>query len=109
MTLINDSQFRPVRRRHTRAPDRIDFAAVSVIFPVKDNQAGIDRACTQAWRVLSHTPPRELIVVDNNSAKPVRLTTPRGIQPFHVRRIDCSTPGPAAARNAGARAATGKW
>lgn len=109
MTLINDSHFRPVRRCHIRAPSCIDFAAVSVVIPVKDNQAGVDRLCAEAWRVLAHARPREVIIIDNNSATPIRVPTPRRDQPFPVRRIDCPIPGPAAARNAGARAATGKW
>jgi GT2 family glycosyltransferase len=109
MTLLNDSDFRTVRRCHTRAPACIDFNNVSVIVPVKDNQTGVDRLCAEAWRALAHTPPREVIIVDNNSAVPTRVPTCRRGRPFRVRRLDCPTPGPAAARNAGASAATGKW
>lgn len=81
---------------------------VSVVVPVKDNQVGASRLVA-AFSVLNEAEqPGELILVDNMSELP--LAKPEAQQSvFSVLVVRCSTPGPAAARNTGARLATGSW
>lgn len=68
----------------------VPAADLTVVIPVKDNQAGIDR-------LLAALGPERVIVVDDGSAVPVRA--PRVIRHDQSR-------GPAAARNTGLAAAT---
>lgn len=84
-------------------PRRLDPDAVSVVIPVRDNQAGLDRLLASLRRVG----PLEVIVVDDDSALPVQVA---GRSPSSsVRVVRGSGLGPASARNAGARHARGEW
>ncbi|MBS4101107.1 mycofactocin biosynthesis glycosyltransferase MftF [Tsukamurella paurometabola] len=73
------------------APDSPVAGAVTVVIPVKDNQAGLTR-------LLSALRGLPVIVVDDGSAAPVRAPGTRVIRHARAR-------GPAAARNAGLAAA----
>ncbi|MFY0594209.1 glycosyltransferase [Roseivirga sp.] len=83
---------------------------ISVIIPVKDNQAGIHRFLVSFF--LTQIPdnyPKELIIVDNNSAVPVVI--PEGFlnRGLSIENYECKKIGPAAARNIGAKNARGQW
>lgn len=74
---------------------------VSVIIPARNAEATLAR-CLEACLAQSYA-DREIIVVDDGSSD----STPRIAQEFKVRLITQPPRGPAAARNAGARAANG--
>ena len=101
--LTNSSRASNTRDRALHGPRRLEPDAVSVVIPVKDNQAGLDRLRDS----LSPLKLLEVIVVDNNSSPPVRI--PEGPSETPMRVVFGSTPGPAAARNTGARHAAGEW
>ncbi|GMU92826.1 MAG: hypothetical protein AMXMBFR4_18840 [Candidatus Hydrogenedentota bacterium] len=74
---------------------------VSVIIPARNAEATL-APCVEACLAQSYA-DREIIVVDDGSSD----STPRIAREFHVRLITQPPRGPAAARNTGARAATG--
>jgi GT2 family glycosyltransferase len=87
----------------------LDLADLSLVVPVKDNQLGIERLLAACLDIFSpgHC-PKEIIIVDNGSAPP--LAVPNFASwglPLQV--VTCARPGAAAARNLGARTATGAW
>ena len=86
-------------------PRQIRAADVSVVVPVRDNPAGVQRFL-DALR-FHPTLPGEVIVVDNGSSPPMRLAESELTIP--VRLIRCEKAGPASARNAGAAVAAGRW
>lgn len=76
---------------------------------MKNNQQGIERLLQVCLDVFTPSNcPREVIVVDNGSQPPLIVPnlTSWGF-PLHC--LVCSRPGPAAARNLGAKHATGEW
>ena len=82
---------------------------ISIIIPVKNNQAGIDRFLGKLISVTAQQDyPHEVIIVDNNSAPPIYLELDSNY-PIPVRLAHCSIRGPAAARNVGVRLAKGNW
>jgi glycosyltransferase involved in cell wall biosynthesis len=88
-------------------PNSIAANNISIVIPVKNNQAGIDRfLVTLVDNVMPQDYPKEVIIVDNNSDVPLQVT---GEFPFSVKTFSCSKPGPAAARNVGVVAAHGEW
>lgn len=93
---------RPARTLDLHAP-AIDPTKVSVVIPVKDNQKGIDELLTSIKKLS--VLPKEIIVVDNLSDPPIRAEFCQS----DTRLLSCKIPGPAAARNLGARYATGDW
>jgi len=83
---------------------------ISIIIPVKNNQPGIDAFLTQFF--LTHSCehyPRELIIIDNNSVKPIVVADCFHREGLEIRVSSCAKPGPAAARNQGATQAGGAW
>lgn len=91
-----------------RAPTTLLPQDVSVVVPVRDNPTGISRlidalqACSDAGQG-----PREVIIVDDGSREPVSTASRAGSVPITVvRQLGA---GPARARNAGAKLATGSW
>jgi glycosyltransferase involved in cell wall biosynthesis len=78
---------------------------VTVVVPVKNDQRGIDRLLDAFERLPASARPAEIVVVDNGS-EPALVLKPTGI-PAQLRL--CQTPGPAAARNIGWRAASSPW
>jgi glycosyltransferase involved in cell wall biosynthesis len=78
---------------------------VSVIVPVFNDQAGIDK-CLEALTTQSYAQNRyEIIVVDNNSEPPIYLKSKAN---FHVQLVRCGTAGSYAARNQGIAASSGE-
>lgn len=84
---------------------------ISVIIPVKNNQAGIDRFLSVFFDVIQeHEFPKEIIIVDNNSKIRIQIQEHISIGwKVPIRILHCTTPGPAAARNMGVRNALGDW
>lgn len=76
---------------------------ISVVVPVLDNQRGIDRLCAWLRRVPEDCRPAELVIVDDGSSTPIQCDERL------ARVIRTSRAGPAAARNAGWRAARAEW
>lgn len=77
----------------------------SVIVPVFNDLAGITRTLEGLCRQSRPLDGIEVVVVDNGSELPVRLSAQ---YPFSVKVIRCETPGSYAARNAGASVAKGE-
>jgi glycosyltransferase involved in cell wall biosynthesis len=82
---------------------------ISVVIPVRDGAALLD---AQLARVLSQTTrlPMEVVVADNGSREPAvrRVVESWRATDSRVRLVDAAArPGPAAARNLGAEAASG--
>lgn len=83
---------------------------ISIIIPVKDNQTGIERLLSSFFETQKPEQyPGELIIVDNNSS--VLLTVPGEFHRYglYIQVYTCKKPGPAAARNFGAKHAKGQW
>jgi glycosyltransferase involved in cell wall biosynthesis len=109
MTFLSPFGIKPLKPGKGKAPCLLDLKDLSLVVPVKDNKQGILRLLTACLDAFSpcHC-PREIILVDNLSSPP--LTVPKFASwglPLQV--LVCSRPGAAAARNLGARTATGKW
>ena len=96
---------RPWRRTSARShhPERPRVDDISVVVPVRDNWRGIERLAAWWDRLPPNARPRELIVVDDGSQAPVPPMS-HGVRVLRIAGL-----GPAAARNAGWRAATGSW
>lgn len=109
MTFVHSFAIQPPQRGEQMVAGSFDLANLSLVVPVKNNQEGIRQLLQACLDVF--TPghcPREIIVVDNGSSPP--LVVPN-LVPWDVplRLLVCSRPGPAAARNLGAKHATGEW
>jgi len=102
--------YTPPKLGDLTAPFTLSCSDVSVVIPVRDNQAGID--CFLAALFETHdftTLPREVIIVDNASAVPIHIAERFEHRGVSIRLLHCARRGPAAARNAGAAQATGEW
>ncbi len=109
MTAITSSHLVPLQRGSGAAPCALAFSDLSLVVPVKNNPLGICRLLT-ACRTVFPPPqsPREILLVDNLSEPPLAVP-PDLLRGLSVRVLVCSQPGAAAARNLGARQASGKW
>ncbi len=109
MTLLSYFGIVPPHRGNNTAPCHLDLSELSIVVPVKDNQQGIRHLLMACLKVFSpHHCPKEIILVDNRSQPP--LTIPAWASSWlPLRTLICSQPGPAAARNMGARQTTGEW
>ncbi len=104
MTLLMTTLgYYPKRHDFIEAPRHFNQRDVSVVMPVKDNQEGVDLFLDEM--VHLHF-PGEVIIVDNNSAKPVMI---RDYERLDARVVHCERPGPGAARNEGAAHSNGEW
>jgi GT2 family glycosyltransferase len=81
---------------------RISPDAISVVVPVRDNQAGVDRLLHAFSALPAEAQPRFIVIVDNASRPPIVVKQ-------GARLLLCTTPGPAAARNVGWRACETPW
>ncbi|HZU67017.1 MAG TPA: glycosyltransferase [Ktedonobacteraceae bacterium] len=109
MTFVSSYTIRPVQVGSGQAPCRLDLSDLSLVVPVYNNRHGVQRLLVACLDMFSPGRcPREIIIVDNLSTPP--LTVPRFASwglPLQV--LSCRRPGTAAARNLGARTATGEW
>ena len=107
MTLVSRLGYTPTTKDAIAVPRLIHPSDMTVIVPVKNNQAGIDRLLDQFEKLaVDYTPPAEIIIVDNCSEPPVAI---EGLYSCNVTLITCERLGPAAARNEGAKEAGSNW
>ncbi len=106
VTLSSRLGYGPKKETRIDVPDHIAPRDISIVIPVRNNQAGVDRLLQALSEFGEIDKPREVVVVDNLSTRPIRL---RREFPFQVIATTCDRRGPAAARNDGARITTGKW
>lgn len=80
---------------------------ITIVIPVKNNQAGITRYLDTFFQV---TPPdqyvKSIIIVDNNSDIPIVVSN---VYPIPVIITQTTTPGPGAARNCGVKLVETDW
>ncbi len=110
MTLLSWIRFVPAKVGELLGPQFFACSDVSLIVPVKDNQVGVERLLSALF--ANHDRgmlPREVILVDNNSAPPLTISARYEGYGVPIRILRCSEPGPACARNVGATAAQGEW
>jgi glycosyltransferase involved in cell wall biosynthesis len=102
--------YTPPKLGDLRAPPTLSCSDVSLVVPVRDNQAGIERFLTALFETHTTTTlPHEVIIVDNASAVPMRIPERFEHRGISVTLLHCSRRGPAAARNEGATKATSEW
>jgi glycosyltransferase involved in cell wall biosynthesis len=83
---------------------------ISIIIPVKNNQIGIDRFLKLFFKTQEKDIfPREIIIVDNNSSEPVKISQDFINCGIDIKVLSCKKKGPAAARNLGIMNAVGQW
>ncbi len=83
---------------------------ISIIIPVKNNQRGIDEFFSQFFAEHGLASfPAEVIIVDNNSAIPIKIQESFKEYGLSIQLLTCVKPGPAAARNTGGDHAQGEW
>jgi glycosyltransferase involved in cell wall biosynthesis len=110
MTLITWINYIPAKVDCLVAPCEFRCGDVSVIIPVKDNQAGITQFLSALFETHSSASlPFEVIIVDNRSAVAIEIPTEMMGHGLPIRLIQCRSVGPASARNAGAAIAQGRW
>lgn len=80
---------------------------ISIIIPVKSNQKGIDDFLYYFFRTQQKY-PKELIIVDNNSNKPICISKKYKNFDF-IKLVKCNKIGPASARNYGVKLSKGTW
>lgn len=110
MTLISRLVFLTEKKTPKKSSGRIKTNEISIVIPVKDNQKGIDNYLDSFF--ATHTAdnfPKEIIIVDNNSAVPTNISNRHLLHGLTVKLLSCKKPGPASARNYGAHHATGQW
>jgi hypothetical protein len=109
MTFMSSFAIKPVRHGNGQAPRHLDFSEISLVVPVHNNRQGTQRLLAACLEVFSpHRCPKEIIIVDSLSSPP--LTVPRFASwGLPLQMLACPRPGAAAARNLGARTATGEW
>ncbi len=89
---------------------KVTLDEISIIIPVKDNQQGVNHFLDSFFQTHQLKDfPREIIVVDNNSAIPVFIPEEYAKRSITIQLLTCDKPGPASARNVGAKHAKGKW
>jgi GT2 family glycosyltransferase len=109
MTLCRGPRYIPIRELYLKAPRELKEAEISIIVPVKDDIERLRTLCGSLQYSASIRFVRELIVVDNGSASPVRFIDFIQHLPVAVRIVRFELGGPGAARNAGATEASGNW
>ncbi|MDO8661357.1 MAG: glycosyltransferase, partial [Candidatus Woesearchaeota archaeon] len=110
MTLISRLVFLTEKKTPKKSSERITTNEISIVIPVKDNQQGVDNYLDSFF--ISHTQdnyPREIIIVDNDSTVPTKISDRHLLHGLTVKLLSCKKTGPASARNYGAFRATGQW
>ena len=106
MTFTAPNHKEPLASTLLATPTALVPGDISVVVPVRNNQAGVDRLL-QGFMSIEER-PREILVVDNASAVPVRVD--RGFaDELGVAVASAQRPGPAHARNVGWRLASAPW
>jgi len=110
MTLISRLVFFDKKNTPKKSSGPIKTSEISIIIPVKDNQKGIDNYLDSIFTTHKpHNFPKEIIIVDNNSVIPSKIAEKYYSSELPIKLLSCKRPGPASARNFGAKNATGQW
>jgi glycosyltransferase involved in cell wall biosynthesis len=108
MTVISRIGFTPTKSTEIKSEILTGTKDITIIIPVKDNQAGIDLFISELVKTHSiDLLPREIIIVDNNSFPVIEIKARN--YPIPIRLFTCEKVGPASARNVGVRNATTNW
>jgi len=107
MTLLSTLGYSPNKKKTLETLKNIEAKNISVVIPVKNNQAGIERFLAKFIAITSpEYYPQEIIIVDNNSVPALFLPNE---YPISLSLAFCKDVGPAAARNKGVAMAKGEW
>lgn len=88
----------------------IEPKLISIIIPVRNNEIGLRRLIKSFFETQSENEyPLEIIIVDNNSTKPISPKFLLFDKNISINIIACRKKGAAATRNAGAAIARGEW
>lgn len=110
MTLISRLVFFQEKKTPQKSSEQIEISQVSIIIPVRNNQHGIERYLEHFLDQFSdELLPKEILIVDNNSFPEIKIPDRFSNTKIPIQLIKCRKPGPAAARNFGAKKATGEW
>lgn len=83
---------------------------ISIIIPVRNNASGIDNFLSAFFELHDRSDyPKEIVIVDNNSFVPLVVSERHLGHGLPITVSKCCKSGPAAARNHGAKTATGEW
>ena len=83
---------------------------ISIIIPVKNNQSGVNRFLQAFFQTQKQSHfPIELIIVDNNSIRPIYIPIEFSNYGLCIKLLSCKKVGPAAARNVGVHHSKGDW
>lgn len=108
MTMISRLGYKPTRIQTIISTKLKSTADITIVIPVKDNQAGIDLFLNEFQKTHSKaTFPNEIIIVDNNSSPALKVECQQ--YPYNVRLLQCSKIGPASARNLGVENVKTDW
>ncbi|PHM11370.1 glycosyltransferase [Nostoc sp. 'Peltigera malacea cyanobiont' DB3992] len=110
MTLISKLGYKPTKKANLIAPLKVISSDISIVIPVNNNQKGIDLFLSIFFNTHgSKIYPREIIIVDNNSNKPITIHKKFQINGLEIILLKCSKIGPASARNLGLSCSKGDW
>ncbi len=110
MTVVSRFVFFNPKKKTQLSSNRIRTKDISIVIPVRDNQRGINNYLREF--INAHHPsifPKEIIIVDNNSKKPLILANDLTSTDLTIKLLQCKKPGPASARNSGVAVASGEW
>lgn len=108
MTMISHLGYIPRIVDSIKSPPLNSTKEITIVIPVKNNQAGIDRFLN--FFFVTHSSlnyPKEIIIVDNNSTSKMKLGMTD--YPVSVKLLSCSKIGPASARNLGVQCCRTDW
>ena len=106
--MISRLGYFPVKTQNIKSEILKDTKEISIIIPVKNNQIGINNFLTEFIKnSKSHSHPKEIIIIDNNSNPKLKLDFKN--YPIPLKLLKCSKVGPASARNLGVKTSESKW
>lgn len=108
MTMISRLGYKPTKKNVTKSELLKTTKEITIVIPVKDNQAGIDFFLKELFATHSYEClPKEIIIVDNNSDPKIELE--KRNFPVPVKLLTCNKIGPASARNVGVNHSQTNW
>lgn len=108
MTMISRLGFKPNKKETIASDILLSTKGITIVIPVKNNQKGIDLFLSEFFKTHDKTTfPKEILIVDNNSAIPTIINYNNS--PIPVRLLMCSKIGPASARNFGVKNSKTDW
>ncbi|MCW3071072.1 MAG: glycosyl transferase [Bacteroidetes bacterium] len=109
MTLLSRLVFFP-KKKTLISSGRIITNEISLVLPVKDNQKGVNHYLDIFFDIYKPCDfPKEVIIIDNNSKPAIKISENHLQKGLTIKLLLCHKPGPASARNLGAKHSVGKW